>query len=162
MNSTDPEIIEFTPESSPEPLTLDRLIYVSQNMAHRAINYPGELFQTVTSFPYPKDDSNIINEHLRKSTFRQAQRDNRMIDQYTRQITQCEEKMQENQENGELGILSQFSVDSANSQIYSHTQVLRDDMYLLKTSRRITSDDIENRNRGDGKKWHQTTNGRLF
>ena len=125
-------------------------------------NHVVERFQTATSFPYPKGDSNIMNEHLRQSTFRQAHRDNRMLDQLMLEIARCEDKMEENKENGELGILSPFSVDNANSQIYSNTQVLRNDIHLLKTSRKITSDDIDARNRGDFKKWHQATTAVCF
>jgi hypothetical protein len=160
MNSTDPETREFTPESNAEPISLDRLICVSQNMAHRAINYPGELFQTARSFPYPKVKAGepFENSSIRQSTFRHAQRDNRMIDKYMAKISEYEEKMEDNNDSGSY---SKFSLDNSNNQIISQIQTLRNDIDLLKF-RKITADDIESRNRGDLKRWFQATRGRVL
>jgi len=155
MNSIDPETIEFTPESNVEPISLDRLIYVSQIMAHKAINYPGELFQTAKSFPYPKakEGEPSDNESVRQSTFRHAQRDNRMIDRYMAKIAKYEEKMEDNKDRVNY---SQFFLDSSNSLIYSQIRTLRNDIDLLKFSK-ITADNIESRNRG-----LQATRGRIL
>lgn len=160
MNSMEPETIEFTPESNEEPISLDRLIHVSQNMAHRAINYPGELFQAAKSFPYPKakDGEPFENGPIRQSTFRHAQRDNRMIDKYTAKIAEYEEKMEDD---NDCGGYSQFSLDDSNTHIISQIQTLRNDIDLLKF-RKITADDIESRNRGDMKRWLQATRGRVL